>query len=370
MITRTQERPASFGGARGWSILAALAIACLLPLPAQALGPGCQLDPTQAGNYVQDMGLSHALGQLAPKQITLDKSTPPGTIIYDQSLPPVPWVCIATGYTTQPFLSAGGNLQTILNELRRAGLRMVILINDLPPWEPTGNTTDDRFRLTNVTYAPKSATDPTPTAKGVLLGRLQLVVVTPPSKPLHAYFPALQDLVQINPDFLHSNHVGIGSSNDTSIDIIPRCIAKIATPGTIRLDQAYAASGLPLPPKVNFTLYADFDPSCDGGFSIVDLGSLAVPLKVMFQPEDNLELASFNREIVLKGADGQPNGFTLGIKQDGITPITFNEWHNTSTLSTAIRPVPLYYSAQLAKSGGPLATGPFSQKVTVLVTFQ
>ncbi|CUI84647.1 hypothetical protein [Achromobacter ruhlandii] len=370
MITQTLKGAASIGAARGWGALATLAIACLLPLPAQALGPGCQLDPMQAGNYVQDMGLSHALGQLAPHQITLDKATPPGTIVYDQPLPPVPWVCIAAGYNTQPFLSAGGSLQSILNELHRAGLKLVVLISGLPPWEPTGNTTDDRFRLTNVTYAPKSATDRTPTAKGVLLGRMQLVVVTPPTKPLHAYFPATQDLVQLNPAFLSANHVGIGSSNDTSIDVIPSCIAKIAMASSIPLGRAYAASNLPLPPKVNFTLYADFNTSCDGGFSIADLGSLAVPLKIMFQPEDNLELASLNREIVLKGADGQPNGFTLGIKQNGVTAITFNEWHTTSTLSTAIRPLPLRYSAQLSKSGGPLATGPFSQKVTVLVTFQ
>lgn len=30
--------------------------ACLLPVAAHALGPGCQLDPTRAGNYTQDMG--------------------------------------------------------------------------------------------------------------------------------------------------------------------------------------------------------------------------------------------------------------------------------------------------------------------------
>lgn len=370
MITRTQGRPASAGRPGGRDILAAVAIACLLPLPAQALGPGCQLDPTQAGNYVQDMGVSHALGPLAPRSIVLDKSTPPGTVIYDQPLPPVPWVCIAASTSTQPFLSAGPNLRTVLTELHRAGLKLIVQVNNLPPWEPTGSTTDDRFRLTNVTYAPKSATDPTPTAKGVLLGRMQLVVVTPPTKPLHAYFPASSELVQLNPAFLHGNHVAIGSNNDTSIDVIPRCIAKISTPGSIPLGRAYASSGLPLPPKVNFTLYADFDESCDGGFKVVDLGKMAVPLKIMFQPEENLELASLNHEIVLKGADGQPNGFTLGLQQDGVYPVIFNQWTNTATISTAVHPVPLYYSARVSKSGGPLVTGAFSQKVTVLVTFQ
>lgn len=370
MITRTQERRAGMDAARAWAVLAAIAC-CLLPLPALALGPGCQLDPMLAGNYTMDKGPDAALGQLAPRQITLDKSTPTGTVVYDQPLPPVPYVCIAADLTTSPFLSAGSGLSMVLDGLRKAGLKLVINIKGLPPWEPTGNSTDDRFRLTNVTYAPKSATDRTPTAKGVLYGNLQLVVTTPPRLPTHAYFPANDDMVRLNPAFLvPKNYLSIGSTNDTSIDLLPRCIAKISTPGTVSLGRAYAGNNLPLPAPVEFTMYVDFDETCDGGIRIADLGGLDVPLKIMFQPVGNLELDSLNQAIVLKGADGQPNGFTLTLKQDKVYPVTYNTWANTYTLNTVRRPMPLIYSAQLSKSGAPLVTGPFSQKVTVLVTFQ
>ncbi|WP_241137178.1 hypothetical protein [Achromobacter xylosoxidans] len=72
----------------GWrgALAAAWLAACLLPLPAHALGPGCQLDPKQAGNYTQDMGTQAAPGQFAPTFLTLDKSNPPGTVVYDAPL--------------------------------------------------------------------------------------------------------------------------------------------------------------------------------------------------------------------------------------------------------------------------------------------
>lgn len=352
--------------------LGALAAAWVLlaSLPIHALANGCQIDRTLSGNYTGDKGPDYATSNLAPKLITLDKSTPPGTVIFDHALPPVPYVCESSGVTNQPFLSAGTSLSSVLRELQKVGLKLVIQMRNLPAWEPSGNTTDDRFRLTDVHYTKKSPTDATATASGILYGNLQLVVVTPPSRPIRAYFPAYKELVKMNPDFLSSNSIMIGSLDDTAINLIPKCIAKISTPGSVHLGQAYSVGHLPLPPKVNFTLYADFDESCDGGFKIVDLGSLAVPLKVMFQPEDNLELAPFDQGIVLKGNDGQPNGFTLELKESGVYPITFNAWRNAPTLSMGKRPVPLYYSAQLTKSGAPLIPGEFSQKVTVLVTYQ
>lgn len=57
-------------------------------------------------------------------------------------------------------------MQVVLKELAKTGLKMVLLIDNYPPWEPTGNTTDDKLPLTSAIYAPKSATDPTLTAKG------------------------------------------------------------------------------------------------------------------------------------------------------------------------------------------------------------
>lgn len=175
----------------------------------------------------------------------------------------------------------------------------------------------------------------------------------------------------MNPDFLSPNSILIGSLDDTAVNLIPKCIAKLSTPGSVYLGRAYSVSSLALPPKVNFTLYADFDESCDGGFSLIDLGPMTVPLKVMFQPEGNLELTPLNEGIVLKNTDGDPNGLELRLRQGGSTPVKFNQWVDESTsLTVANHPLPLYYSAELTKSGRPLVPGKFQQQVTVLIGFQ
>ncbi|WP_431137811.1 hypothetical protein, partial [Psychroserpens mesophilus] len=87
------------------------------------------------------------------------------------------------------------------------------------------------------------------------------------------------------------------SSNSTAVSLIPTCIAKVSTPGTGYLGKAYSAGNLPLPPPVPFTIVADFDETCDGGFRIVDLGNITVPLRIMFQPEGNSALTSTNQGI-------------------------------------------------------------------------
>lgn len=344
--------------------------ACLLPVAAHALGPGCQLDPTRAGNYTQDMGAQAAPGQFAPTLLTLDKSNPPGTVVYDAPLPPVPWVCISGSASMAPFLVSGGNMASVLNELRKVGLKLVIQINGYPAWEPTGSTTDDRFRLSAEQYAPKSATDPTLTATGVLLGKLQLVTVTPPTKPVRAFFPAYSDLVRMHYAFINTNHIAIGSSNATAVSLIPTCIAKISTPGSVYLGRAYSVGNLPLPPPTPFTIVADFDEACDGGFHIADLDNMVVPLQIKFQPEGSPVLTSNGQNIELKNTDGTPNGLALQVKESGAIPIAFNEWRPTESLTTTLRPRSLYYSAELMKTGAAVVPGTFSQQITILVTFR
>lgn len=355
---------------RGALAVAGSLFACLLPVAAHALGPGCQLDPKRAGNYTQDMGTQAAPGQFAPTLLTLDKSNPPGTVVYDAPLPPVPWVCVSNSASTAPFLVSGGNLTSVLNELRRVGLKLIIKINGYPDWEPTGNTTDDRFRLSAERYAPKSATDPTLTAAGLLLGRMQLVTVTPPTKPVRAYFPPYADLVRMHYAFIHTNHIEIGSNNDTAISLIPTCIAKISTPGTVHLGRAYSVGNLPLPAPTQFTIAADFNEACDGGFRVIDLGNMVVPLQIKFQPEGGAVLTSQNQNIELKNTDGTPNGLALRVKENGAIPIAFNEWRESESLSVALHPRNLYYSAELMKTGAPLVPGTFSQQVTILVTLR
>lgn len=356
---------------RGALAAAGWLIACLLPLPAHAVGPGCQLDPTRAGNYTVDKGVQATPGQFAPALLTLDKSNPPGTVVYDAPLPPVPWVCISdTPITRTPFLVSGGNMAPVMNELRKAGLKLVIQINGYPDWVPTGSTTDDRFPLSNDSYAPKSATDRTLTASGVLLGRLQLVTVTPPIRPVRAYIPAYTDIVRMHYALINTNHIEIGSNNTTAISLVPTCIAKISTPGSVYLGRAYSLGNLPLPAPVQFNVVTDFDTACDGGFNLLDLGNITVPLQIKFQPEGNTELTQRNQGIALKNADGAPNGLALLIKQDSVRPITFNEWHESESLTINLRPRNLNYSVELSKTGAALVPGTFSQQVTVLVTFR
>ncbi|WP_336234948.1 hypothetical protein [Achromobacter dolens] len=369
MIKRIAARVRRPG--RGALAVAGWLTACLLPLAAHALGPGCQLDPTRAGNYTQDMGAQAAPGQFAPPLLTLDKSNPPGTVVYDAPLPPVPWVCVSNSASMAPFLVSGGNMASVLNELRRVGLKLVIQINGYPAWEPTGSTTDDRFRLSAEHYAPKSATDPTLTATGVLLGKLQLVTVTPPTRPVRAFFPAYNDLVRMHYAFINTNHIAIGSSNATAVSLIPTCIAKISTPASVYLGRAYSLGNLPLPPPTPFTIVADFNEACDGGFQIADLGSIVVPLQIKFQPEGSPVLTSSDRNIELKNTDGTPNGLALRVNENGAIPIAFNQWRPVAeSLTTTLRPRSLNYSAELVKTGMAVVPGAFNQQVTILVTFR
>ncbi|MFY2999398.1 hypothetical protein ACOTIX_09515 [Achromobacter xylosoxidans] len=386
MIPPTPELSARVGPARWRAALAALAICLSTPAPGFTIKPivpqpppppvplgGCQLgaayDDSKRGRF-------DALGQLAPPVIALDKADPVGTIVYNRALPPVPWVCVMPGDQTGylPFLSPGGTLGIVLKELEKVGLKLTIQIQGLPAWTPTADTAGDRFRLTDVTYKPISATDPAVIATGVLRGNLQISVVKPPVRPTRAYFPATPDLVRLHAGLIKDAYIGIGSSNNTTISIIPRCIAKIATPGVVNLGRSYAVNGLPLPPPVNFTLTADFDESCDGGFRVMDLGNMIVPLQAQFQPAGaNLELAPDNSAIVLKNIDGQANGLNLNITPLGGGVATrFNEWHEWTgpSLTPLNRPLSYSYSARLQKSGTPMVPGEFSQQVTVLITFR
>lgn len=95
--------------------------------------------------------------------------------------------------------------------------------------------------------------------------------------------------------FIHTNHIEIGSSNDTAISLIPTCIAKISTPGTVHLGRAYSVGNLPLPAPTQFTIAADFNEACDGGFRVIDLGNMVVPLQIKFQPEGGAVLTSKTR---------------------------------------------------------------------------
>ncbi|KOQ56601.1 hypothetical protein ABW40_16835 [Achromobacter xylosoxidans] len=127
---------------------------------------------------------------------------------------------------------------------------------------------------------------------------------------------------------------------------------------------------LPLPAPTRFTIAADFNEACDGGFRVIDLGNMVVPLQIKFQPEGGAVLTSQNQNIELKNTDGTPNGLALRVKENGAIPIAFNEWRATESLSVAQHPRNLYYSAELMKTGAPLVPGTFSQQVTILVTFR
>ncbi|MCM2574433.1 hypothetical protein NAT65_25365 [Achromobacter xylosoxidans] len=359
------------------ALAAMCAVAGLLGPAGHALGQevtsGCQFNrnPSQGFDPTRT-GADSYLTTFTPLQINLDKTIPVGEVVYETSLPVIPWVCITNIPDRLPYMGSGGYMQTMIKDLASAGLKLVLQINNYPEWTPSSSTTDNRLVLSDVTYAAKSPSDPTMTASGILHGKLKLVMVTPPNKPTRTYIPAMGNLVVLSSGVSTLNVISIGSNSSTTIALIPKCIAKISTPGPINLGKAYAVNHLPLPPPVDFTITADYDESCDGGFRIVDLGNLVVPLQLRFQPEGNQELTPGNQEILLKNNDGTPNGFALGINELSVHPVIFNQWQDSHqpSLTTSKRPLPLRYSAQLTKSGTPLITGEFSQQVTVQVTFR
>lgn len=380
MITRRQHLSAPVVRTRWRAALAALALACLAPLPAHAVvNEGCQFTrgPNQLDSYYDDnvIGPEGIPKPLVPDIITLDKSTPVGMTVYSRVLPVVPFTCVSNDATAHPTLISGEGINAAYHSLQEIGLKLVITIDGFGDWEPPDNKYDNRFPLTNLNYKANPLSGGRLTTSHLLKGTLKLVVVTPPTKPMRRFILRNSDMVRVIPTNSTSatNYVKIGSSNDTAVSIIPKCIAKIVAPAEpVYLGRAYSAGDFPLPPKQPFELKADFDESCDGGINIADLGGdITIPLKVMFQPVGNTELSALSEGIVLKNTDGAPNGLELRLRQGGAIPVTFNQWVDESTSLTVVnRPLPLRYSAELAKSGRPLVPGKFQQQVNVLVTFQ
>lgn len=363
------------GAFRRWraALTAAWAVAGLLGAASHALGAaltsGCQ--PGPVFDTSRPSGSVPLLAAFAPLEIHLDKNTPVGQVVYENKLPIIPWTCITSIPRNQPYLGGGGKMASMVALLRQAGLKLVLQINSYPEWTPTGST-DDHLTFSDVTYAPQSPTNPTMTASGKMSGTLKLVMVTPPTKPTRVFIPASPDLVVVGSGVSILNVISIGSDNSTSVALVPKCIAKILTPGSIDLGRAYSVDRMPLPPTVPFTIHAEFDETCDGGFRLVDLGSLTVPLQLRFQPEGNAALTTDAQHILLNNTDGTPNGLALTIKESGVFPITFNAWQNSRhpSLTTSNHPLPLNYSAQLTRSGAPMVPGEFSQKITIQVTFR
>lgn len=220
-------------------------------------------------------------------------------------------------------------------------------------------------------YAPKSATGLAPRRQESLLGKLQLVTVTPPTKPVRAFFPAYSDLVRMHYAFISLNHIAIGSSNATAISLVPTCIAKISTPGSVTWARAFSLGNLPLPPPTPFSIVADFDEACDGGFHHrrpgQHGGSAADQVPARRQPGADAQRPEHRVE---KHRNGTPNRLALQVKENGAIPIAFNEWRATESLTTTLRPRSLYYSAELMKTGAAVVPGTFSQQITILVTFR
>lgn len=353
--------------AAGWLI------ACLLPLSAPALGANLcmtgapiNFDPTRTGD-------SYATGPLAPPYVTLNKSAAIGSVVFDEPLPPVPWICTNPS-APHPKLYGGQNLLSVVSALKKVGLKLRIAIEGSGIWEPTGSTTAENAFELSETYGPKSPFDTTRVAYGILKGRLQLVTVTPLTQPTQAFFQAYLDLVDIHPGSTSTavtNLVKIGSMNPTMVSLVPPCIVKLSAPAVIDLGRAYSVGSIPLPPKQTFEVLVDFNTTCDGGFDPAKLGSLIVPLKMMLQPEDGAPLTP-QGDIELKNSESVPNGLALAMRFGGTNPIRFNTWHEIDSIATGAggSPKRVTYSAELKKTGAPLVPGKFSQRVTVLVTFR
>lgn len=109
--------------------------ACLLPVAAHALGPGCQLDPTRAGNYTQDMGAQAALAIRANAPDVGQVQSARHCRLR------CPFAARTLGVHQRQheygaFPGVWGNMAPVLNELRKVGLKLVIQM--WLTWEPTG----------------------------------------------------------------------------------------------------------------------------------------------------------------------------------------------------------------------------------------
>ncbi|EDQ5929605.1 hypothetical protein XY32_002772 [Salmonella enterica subsp. enterica] len=353
---------------RSLSLLAGCAgLLALAPVPVlAALTTGCQTGPS----YTEDKGVQTIILPLAPPEITLNKDSAPGSIVFEAPLQTFKFTCVGYPGRGGPSLHKGGSYDAFLTLLTKANLKLQIKINGKGPWVP-GSPEFLPF-TSDYTGALVPKTDDFPT------GVFQLVLTKPVDRPVRVSLPATSDIIAVynGNGSSGNNRIGIGTSNSTWVSAIPQCIGKTSVPAEIDLGRVITGGQGGLPSARQFYIKPSFNQEC-GDFG--DVGSwtgFALNLSIQFEVANAGDLTSGNKAINLKNnGDTLNNGLQLVIKKNGASPVTFNKWEDIDqAISTTNNPLNLSYSASLESitpgSVSSTPTGKFSQQVTVKVRYK
>lgn len=343
----------------------------LCPALAMSTSTGCQTGLS----YTEDKGVQTINLPLAPAEITLNKDSAPGSVVFEAPLQTFKFTC--TGYPGRggPSLHKGGNYDSFLSTLTKANLKLQLKIDGQNVWVP-GNPEFLSF-ASDYTESLKPKTGDFPG------GVFQLVLTKPVNKPVRVSLPATSDIIAIysNMGSPGYNRVGIGTSNSTWVSAIPQCIGKTSVPAEIDLGRVITGGQGSLPSPGAFYIRPSFNRGCEGLSDLTgkDWTGFALNLDIQFEVSNPGDLTSNHTRIRLKSknntGEAQYNGLQLVIKENGAIPVKFNEWKGVDQpISIINNPLNLFYSASLEPvQDGDITSakpGKFSQQVTVKVRYR
>ncbi|EIZ2110996.1 hypothetical protein MOQ95_005755 [Salmonella enterica] len=361
---------------RRYLLSGSVALLVLCPVAALAkLTTGCQ----PGTSYTEDKGLQTINLPLAPAEITLNKDSTAGSVVFEAPLQTFKFTCI--GYTGRggPSLHKGGSYDSFLATLTKANLKLQLKINGKNAWVP-GVTSEFLSVLPSGSDYAESEKPETFDFPG---GVFQLVLTKPVNRPVRVKLNPTSDIIAIyaTQGSAGLNRVGIGTSNATKISAIPQCIGKTSVPAEVDLGRVITGGQGSLPSPRNFYIKPSFNRECAGlsDLSGEEWTGFALNLDIQFEVSNTGDLTPDHTRIRLKSenntGDAQDNGLQLVIKKDGATPVKFNEWDKVNqAISIINNPLNLFYSASLEPVQGMDITqakpGKFSQQVTVKVRYE
>lgn len=329
---------------------------------AAELPNGCQLGTT----YTGDKGAEPA-NITVPMKITLNKDTPEGSVVYEETLPPMKYVCKTFGPGVSPSIIGGDNFfKGFSSDLQKAGLKIEYTINGNGPFTPTGQ---DFYAIDHYPQAGAQ------TYSGTLGGSFRLILNRKPDRPVNLVIARTGDILRLVYGRIGTHYVSFGTSNATQIYYVPKCIGKTSVPAAVDLGRVITGGKGSLPSPRNFYIKPSFNQDCEGIQDINSWQGFTLALDIQFSAAGDGKLSADGKGIILKNTDGQENGLKLVIKEAGSTPVTFGKWSKIGpAISVATGPLNLNYTASLepVTSGGTTSavTGKFSQNVTVKVRYQ
>lgn len=337
------------------ALLCTLTILTSMACYAYTLAPGCY-----------SVGQSQNTS-LHIDNITLKSGSYPniGDIVYTSPVYTIQYQCQAdvyTAYTYRANLVSMGDFNTIMDQLKNAGLALRMLVND-GIW----------YSGQLINYTPFPFGDAIPPGKnsGVQTVRIQLqieVVANPPNVVSVSLSP--HTAFKIIMGGLPNQDYGLNINTSAfRLQSIPDCFGRVSiSPTWISLGHIYTdyPSSQHLPRQIPITITAGQNMGCRGQFS----DNYDILLSTTFSAPGQT-LTSASQAVALTNGQGEPNGLALSLKDNAGNPLTFDSPSTFGNLTQSGGDISRTYTANLdAIPGTELKTGSFSANVVVNITYQ